>query len=272
MERLNWNLQNTAMATSFDRAAYEQWRVDTYNASQGTLTDYDCPKCKNRGNFARLREDLTHVYIPCDCMNTRSSLQRLAKSGLSPCIDQYTFQSFEASEGWMTLLKEGAMAYARSGEGWMMISGRSGIGKTHLCTAVCRERILQGQQVRYMSWREEIRQLKSPDTQDALRQDLLQELKTVPVLYIDDLFKTGAGPEGRAQPTPADVNLAFEILNYRYINHLSTILSTELTLDQLMRIDEAIASRILERCGNHAYVVDHRKSRNYRLTKQHYVG
>jgi DNA replication protein DnaC len=52
--------------------------------------------------------------------------------------------------------------------------------------------------------------------------------------------------------TPADVNLAFEILNYRYVNRrLVTILSSEKTIEEILDIDEAVGSRIFERCKGH---------------------
>ena len=67
---------------------------------------------------------------------------------------------------------------------------------------------------------------------------LLTPFKTVPVLYIDDLFKTEAGK----LPTTADVNIAFEIINHRYINpDYITVISTEKTMDELIAIDEAVA-------------------------------
>ena len=69
------------------------------------------------------------------------------------------------------------------------------------------------------------------------------------VLYIDDLFKIGKGQDGRKQrPTSADVNLAFEILNYRYNKPTCiTIISSELYAEDILDIDEAIGSRIYER-------------------------
>lgn len=263
MERLKWKKSSTSMEPSFDLRAYEQRKIDDYNRSQGYLTDYDCPKCRNRGNFLHLREDNTRYSTDCSCMNTRRALQRLAASGLKEVIREMTFDKFEPSESWQKALKEGAMEYARGGEGWMLIAGPSGIGKTHLCTAVCRERLLRGEDVHYMGWRDVIPRLKAMDPEDPEREKLLRLLKNAQVLYIDDLFKTGAGADGKAMPTVADINLAFEILNYRYVNHLATILSTEKPLAELLKIDEATASRIVERCGSHAYSV--KNGKNYRL-------
>ena len=42
--------------------------------------------------------------------------------------------------------------------------------------------------------------------------------------------------------TQGDINIAFEIINYRYINDLITIISSELLLDEIINIDEATGS------------------------------
>lgn len=89
---------------------------------------------------------------------------------------------------------------------------------------------------------------------------ILQPLKDVPVLYIDDMYKTGKGQS----PTTADVNLAFELINYRYNDETKrTIISTERTLDELMSIDEAVGSRIYER--SKGYRLDFSDKQNWRL-------
>ena len=55
-------------------------------------------------------------------------------------------------------------------------------------------------------------------------------------------------------PTAADVNLAYEIINYRYNNRDKiTIISTELTIGGLCEIDEALGGRIRQRAGENVY-------------------
>jgi DNA replication protein DnaC len=84
----------------------------------------------------------------------------------------------------------------------------------------------------------------------------IKKLKRVPVLYIDDFFKGGA--------SDADIKLAFEILNARYNDTaLRTIISSEIDLDGLMRIDEAIGGRIYERSRGFAVMAP---GENARLT------
>ena len=61
------------------------------------------------------------------------------------------------------------------------------------------------------------------------------------------------------------MGLAFEIINYRYINHLPTIVSTEKTPQELVAIDEATGSRIIELAGGNVFSVARDPKRNYRL-------
>ena len=66
---------------------------------------------------------------------------------------------------------------------------------------------------------------------------LIELYKNVEVLYIDDLFKTGKSEGGLQKPTAGDINLAFEIINYRY-KATSVITVTSNNIDkvrQLMR-------------------------------------
>ena len=95
--------------------------------------------------------------------------------------------------------------------------------------------------------------------------EALKKLQTVPVLYIDDLFKTGRDASGSCYPTAADVNLAFDIINYRYTKRLTTIISTERSPAELVDIDEAIGGRIVEMAQGHTYCIEKKNGRNYRL-------
>lgn len=147
----------------------------------------------------------------------------------------------------------------------IFITGNS--GKTHLCTAICREFLLAGRKVLYMLWRDEIVQLKANVNDAEAYRKIIDKYKTADVLYIDDLFKTGKTADQQNQkPTAADINAAFEIINYRYNNPaLLTIISTELSEDELLDIDEAVGSRIYERAK--AITIAKDRSRNYRIRK-----
>ena len=82
------------------------------------------------------------------------------------------------------------------------------------------------------------------------------------MLYIDDFFKVKRGE----QPTAADVNIAFEIINFRYNDFDKiTVFSSEISTGDILKIDEALGSRIISRCGRFNQFVGYNIDKNYRL-------
>lgn len=166
-------------------------------------------------------------------------MRRIRKSGLADMMQRYTFEAYETPTTDRAHIKAKAVEFAALDTGWYFIAGRSGSGKSHICTAICAELIKRGQEVYCMSWRDESTALKAA-VNDPAYKDRIGKLKTVPVLYIDDFFKGGC--------TPADVKLAFEILNARYLTMaLRTIISSEMTIRDILSEDEALGGRIYER-------------------------
>lgn len=85
----------------------------------------------------------------------------------------------------------------------------------------------------------------------------IEKLQTAEVLYLDDLFK--------GSQTDFDVkNIAYDIINYRYNNNLTTIISSEYMLNELLDIDSAIAGRIKQRAKEFLFEIKG-KENNYRM-------
>lgn len=264
MERIRFNYPGQS-EQSFDPKQWEQMKVDSLNKSTGNLTDYDCPKCRNKGFIAALRDDHSIFTKECDCMQIRRCIHEMERSGLKKVISELTFDKFVATEPWQKALKDGVQKYAEDLEGWLLLCGQPGSGKTHLCTAVCRNRLLMGDAVKYMPWRDEIAQLKAMSLDSENRAIQMDELKRAAILYVDDLFKTGTASDGSANPSAADVSIAFELINYRYNNRLTTIVSTEKSPEGLLQIDEATGSRIIEMAQGHTFNISMDTGKNYRL-------
>lgn len=250
----------TQASEPFDRVAYEQQKAELANKTPGNLTGADCPICLNRGYIHRVDDQGLPCVRECKCMVQRRNQRRLARSGLSEMAKRYTFDTWQTPEQWQERFKELAQAYAAEQRGWFLTAGRSGSGKTHLCTAICGECLAQGLDVRYMLWRDVAVEAKAVVNDDTEYARIVEPLKSVRILYIDDLFKTGKGQA----PTVGDVNLAFEILNSRYNDSKKlTIISTERSMDELLDIDEAVGSRIYER--SKGYCLDFTQKPNWRL-------
>ena len=194
-------------------------------------------------------------------------LQRMERSGLKNLVEQYTFDQFVDQEPFQKKLKAGALDFLRNHDRqWFFAGGQVGAGKTHLCTAIAVAFLKKGMGVRYMMWCDDSAKLKSVVNDCEEYERRIQPLKTIPVLYIDDFFKTSLDDRGsKKMPTQADVRLAFEILNYRYNNNCITILSSEWTVDEILHCDEAVGSRIYQRTKEHCFVIGQDRRKNYRL-------
>ena len=79
----------------------------------------------------------------------------------------------------------------------------------------------------------------------------------------DDFLKVQRGQH----PTPADINLAFEIINHRDVKNLQTIISTEYCIDDIISLDEALGGRINKRSKGYQMNVAKDKNKNFRLRK-----
>lgn len=136
--------------------------------------------------------------------------------------------------------------------------GQAGAGKTHLGIAIMQNFLEMGIQVIYMAYREEITKLKQNVMNDLEYQKMMKRFKSCEVLFIDDLFK--------GTVTDSDKKIIFEIVNSRYINGRPLIISSELTIEKLLDVDEATGSRIYEMTKN--YLVEIRgRENNYRLKR-----
>ena len=115
--------------------------------------------------------------------------------------------------------------------------------------------IKNGVPVQYISYRDAITNLKQSIMDKDEYSESINRLKTVDVLFIDDLFK--------GKYTESDINIMYELINYRYLKRLPVIISTEKTQRQLLEVDEALGSRIIEMCKG--FIVEFKESGNYRL-------
>ena len=230
------------------------------------IDGYNCEKCLNRGYFSRVREydGMCENYMEvCTCMKIRRSIRSLKTSGLERVVEDFTLDKFIADKPFQTYMLDMAKKYLALGDGkWLSYLGASGSGKTHLCSAVAIELIKRGKDVKYMLWKDDSRKIKNNNFEGD--GSLIEYYKNVEVLYIDDLFKTGK-VEGQVQKaTAGDINIAFEIINSRVVQKKITIISSESSIDELFDIDEAVAGRIRQMCGEFCINISKGEGKNYR--------
>jgi DNA replication protein DnaC len=248
-----------------------QRRCDWENSQVGKMNEvdgYDCPICKNKGYTVVPTLYLNRyegVQSTCKCDRIRRTIMSLKRSGLEDLVKEYRFDTFNATEPWQRNALDMAKLYTENyKDNWLFIGGASGRGKTHLCTAAAIALLKKGNEVKYMMWRDEARRLKSIVNDPQYNEDIYH-YKTVDVLYIDDLFKTGRKGNEAQRPTEADINLAFEIINCRAMQRKPTIISSECDIYQLFEIDEAIGGRIKQRCRDYCLNIGAKNTTNFRM-------
>jgi DNA replication protein DnaC len=214
--------------------------IPTDDLEQYGLNTVDCPICGNTGRVVREDENGVRYAGDCKCMVQRRAIRRIRKSGLADVVERYTFDRYLADNEKRRAVKDAALRYTKDNQGWFFVAGKTGSGKSHICTAICSE-LMKRQNLRYVLWRDVATRLKAMTTDADAYAAEIQPLKDVAVLYIDDFLK--------GKVTDADLNLAFELLNYRYNDAKKrTIISTERSIYEIMELDEALGGRIFERC------------------------
>lgn len=263
-----------------------QEEADRYNEKPGTLNvnhvdahgqlvrgdGIDCEVCLNKGSqyVVLIDEDgvARRYFKVCDCMRRRLAVRRIQESGMERAIQRYTFQMFETAEDWQKRMKTVAYSYLQDGVkdgAWLYIGGQSGCGKTHICTAVAGV-MLRKLAVRYMAWPHEAQKIKAVASDAEQYGALVKSLQEAEALYVDDFLKPLKGKDGSdGNATAADLRLAFDVLNMRYINQKPTIISSEWFSHELGALDEAIAGRISEMCGPWKVDVARDAKRNMRM-------
>lgn len=138
----------------------------------------------------------------------------------------------------------------------ILLCGNPGSGKTHIALALANNFLKKNIRVVYMPYRDIVTKLKQNMIDEEYYKKTLNKYQTCEVLLLDDLYK------GKVNET--DVNIMFELINYRYLNYLPLIVSTEFTVEKLLSFDEAIGSRIYEMSKNFLVEIEG-SEHNYRL-------
>lgn len=236
-------------------------KAELWNQQPGTMTGYDCAKCKNRGYF-NVADGFYIKVRECECMKVRRSLHAIARSGMADLMGRYTLERYKTDEPWQKTIKDGAEVFLQNPDSGFFVGGNSGSGKTHICTAICGELIKRGKSVKYMVWTTDLRALKAVANDKEEYDRRFKALIETDVLYIDDLFKVRSKDDLRGP----DIQHTYDVINKRYCtNGKITIISSEMSLQQIIAVDEATGGRIYEMVGDYRFNIAKNPSKNWRL-------
>lgn len=211
--------------------------------------DENCPYCHGLGYLRRDlpvgHPDFGKLQI-CSCRHKQVSQQihnRLFSISNLDNLRHLTFENFQPRGRiglgpWQADSLERAynqaQQFAQKADGWLLFQGGFGCGKTHLAAAIANFTVSLGVPTLFIT---------VPDLLDALRfaydnpestfEQRFEEIRTAPLLIMDDF--------GTQNATAWAQEKLFQILNYRYINKLPLVVTTNLLLEQ---IEGRIRSRL----------------------------
>jgi DNA replication protein DnaC len=206
----------------------------------------------------------------CTCVKKKRTENIMKSSEITDEFKELRFENFRLT-GKPAVIRDAyecAVEYfqefeeiRRKRQNSIALLGQPGAGKTHLLTAISNNLINELQvPVFYFPYVEGFGELR--DNFDLLEKKL-ERMKTVDVLFIDDLFKP---VKGIARATEWQIEQTYAVINYRYLNFKPILISSELTVDELCSIDEALGTRIFEMCRDYTVVLKgDKKLLNHRL-------
>jgi DNA replication protein DnaC len=216
-----------------------------------SLGDPDCPHCHGIGY---LRRDLPVGHPDfgkldiCVCRQgqvAQTVRQRLFSLSHLDELQGLTFETFlprgrkglgERQANSLEQAYNHARMYANSLQGWLLIMGGYGSGKTHLAAAIANFAVGMGVPTLFLTVPDLLDTLRfSYDSDDTTFEQRFEEIRSAPLLVLDDFGTQNA--TGWAQEK------LFQIVNYRYINKLPLVVTTNLALDE---IEARIRSRLAD--------------------------
>jgi DNA replication protein DnaC len=135
-----------------------------------------------------------------------------------------------------------AFDFAKNPDGWLVFMGETGCGKTHLASAIVNYRYEQGKPALFVVVPDLLDHLRSAfNPESKISYDrLFESVKTAPLLVLDDF--------GEQTTNPWVKEKLYQLINYRYNSRLPTVITTRLSLDEIMsEVDSSISSRLVDR-------------------------
>nr|WP_294377114.1 ATP-binding protein [uncultured Clostridium sp.] len=225
---------------------------------------YRCRMCRDTGWIIKKQEHAQPAAVKCECKKEEEVKEHWKACGINTEMINYKFSNFQVWNDSSRKMKDAAGIYfndfeniRNSRQNSIMLCGQVGSGKSHLTIALAINFLKKKVKVMYMPYRDVITKIKQNMIDEEYYRTIISKYQNCEVLLVDDLFK--------GKVNESDINIMFEIVNYRYLNFLPVIISSEFTIDRLLDFDEGVGSRIYEMCKDYIVQIEKNSENNFRL-------
>ena len=181
--------------------------------------------------------DFGRVTI-CSCRQkevVHSAFARIYRLSNLDAFRTMTFENFDV-EGLvgmgqdevrsLTVALNSTRTYASNLDGWLLLVGSYGVGKTHLAAALANFAVSVGVPTLFLTVPDLLDWLRyAYGSQESNFESRFEEIRNISLLVLDDL--------GTQNATPWAQEKLYQILNHRYVNKLPTVITTNQALDEL---------------------------------------
>jgi DNA replication protein DnaC len=200
--------------------------------------------CSICGGIGYLRSDVPIGHpdfgrvLPCVCMQGRiqsEASDRLYRFSNLAQLRHMTFETFlirgrvDISPRAQQSLKEAyvhAHSFVETRQRWLLLEGGFGCGKTHLAAAIANFAVDHGIPALFLTAPDILDWLRASfETSDENYTERFEMIRRVPLLVMDDF--------GTHNATSWAKEKMFQLLDYRYVNLLPTVITTNLRIEEL---------------------------------------
>ena len=201
-----------------------------------------CPKCKGAGY---LRADVPFGHpnfgrpIRCECKEAEQRekrRQQLKEMSNLHAFHEQTFNTFNSRIPGVQEAHQEALKFSDNPNGWLLLVGPNGCGKTHLAAAIANQSLEGGAVVLFAVVPDLLDHLRAAfaPTANEVYDQLFSKMREAELLVLDDL--------GSQHSSPWASEKLFQLLNYRYNMGIPTVITANPR--GLQGIDERIRSRL----------------------------
>ncbi|MDW8801476.1 ATP-binding protein [Clostridium sp. A1-XYC3] len=264
IQRVRKQIRENGQAINHQNQESYQTQMKMSLSNHSDINKEECPACGGAGFVIKKSSKYQDTIVFCQCREMDKALLIWKNSGLQMEKNTLTFANYKPYNEVTKKAKNTAIEYFKqfnsirnTRKNSIAFLGQVGSGKSHLTVALGVNLLSKGIKVVYMSYRDEILKIKQNILDEDYYARFIGRYKNCEVLLIDDLYK--------GKINESDINIIFEIINYRYMNKLPIIISSEFNAESLLSFDEGVGSRIIEMCKNYIVQIEG-KENNYRIS------